>query len=237
MKPRLSVPPIPRRQQKPPSRRRAESVVPEAPKGAAAGPVSPPAPPVSRLAAAPAAVASITVTAETAGKVLDLITAGSTAARRGEIDKAMKGYAEALSLDPTNIRAFLCGANLRCDNRVRDWPGAIADATEVIGRDPKTCMRSRLGPSPFTARTVSASSMTPPRLSISTPIASMPTRSVACVQRAGESKHAIVDLSEFIARVPTLAWPFMNRASAYLRSATKSEPWPTLIGPSNSILT
>ncbi len=110
---------------------------PTAPGAAPLVPASPPSPPVSPSARAPAPVAPPKVTADAAKQALALIAAGAQAHRLGEIEKAIEDYTEAARLDPTNIRAFLSRGRLYNNERVKNWSGAIADASAVIRLDPK----------------------------------------------------------------------------------------------------
>jgi hypothetical protein len=80
-------------------------------------------------AAAPAG--RVPVTPEPSGKGLELIAIGQDAARRGEIQKVIGSYTEAARNDATSVPALLARARLYSDYRVMNWPGVIADATEV----------------------------------------------------------------------------------------------------------
>jgi serine/threonine-protein kinase len=183
----------------------------------ALAPASPPSPPVSPGATVAATLAPAIVTAEVAKKALDLIAAGAQAASRGEIQKGMEDYTEAARLDPTNIKAFLSRAHLRSDNRVMNWPGAIADATEVIRLEPNNAEA-------FEVRAGAEHRSGDYRRAIEDATKAIrldPNRAAAYAHRGtaykdiGEWKHAIVDLSEFLNRAPNSAWPLLNRAVAY----------------------
>ena len=190
---------------------------PEPTAAAALPPYRPPAPPVTPTAVAAASVARATVTAEAAKNSLAFNEQGAHAARQGELDKAIESYSEAFRLDPSNTRALLERARLRANYRVKNWPGAIADATEVIRRDAKNAEA-------FETRASAETFAGDHRRAIedaSEAIRLDPDRVNAYADRGGaykalgEWKHAIVDLNEFLSRVPNSSWQLFTRAGVH----------------------
>ena len=189
---------------------------PTPPRAAALAPASPPSLLVTPGAsAAPAAPAK--VTAEAAKKALDFIAAGARAVSRGEIQTGIEEYTDAVRVDPTNIRALVSRAHLRSDYRVMNWPGAIADATEVIRLEPNNveAFEIRAGAEKRSGNFRRAIEDASECLRLD------PNRHGAYAHRGGaykdlgEWKHAIVDLTESLNRAPNSAWPLMDRAVAY----------------------
>ena len=54
---------------------------------------------------------------------------------KGEFDKAIKDFSEAIRLDPKNAEAFVFRGIARGEKK--DYPAAIEDFTEAINLDPK----------------------------------------------------------------------------------------------------
>ena len=180
-------------------------------------PASPPSPPVSPVATANAPRAPAVITAEAAKRAVELIAAGAEAARQGEIRNAIDHYTEAARLDPTNTRALLSRATLHSHYRIKNWPAAIADATEVIRLNPQNAEA-------FAARAGALYQAGDHRRAIEDATQATqldPNQDYAFAHRGGayrelgEWKHAIVDLNEFLSRLPNSAWPLFNRALAY----------------------
>jgi tetratricopeptide (TPR) repeat protein len=183
----------------------------------AVGPASPPSPPVPPGSTAAAPLAPATVTAEDAKKALYWIAAGADASSRGELLKGIECYTEAVGLEPTNIKALLARALLHSRERVMNWPGAIADATEILRLEPRNAEA-------FDVRAGAEFRVGDHRRAIEDATEAIrldPNRTAAYSHRGsayrelGEWKHAIVDLNEFLNRVPNSSWQLMHRAFSY----------------------
>jgi serine/threonine protein kinase/tetratricopeptide (TPR) repeat protein len=194
---------------------------PSAPGVATLDPVRRPSPPVTPSVSVGAApVAPATFTTEAGKKAVDFIAAGARASSRGEIQKGIEDYTEAVRLDPNNIKAVLSRAHLYSNERVKNWAGAIADATEVIRLDSKNADAFELRAGALARsgdnRRAIADATEAIRLN--------PTLVYAYAHRGGaykdlgEWKHAIVDLNEFLSHSPKSAWQLMHRAAAYWSS-------------------
>ncbi len=193
----------------------APPALPEVAASAPAGSPSLPLSPSASAAAAPLATAM--VTAAPATRAVEFIAAGAAAASRGEIQKGIENYTEAVRLDPTNTKVFLSRAHLYGSERVKNWPGAIADASEVIRLDPKNAEA-------FVVRAAAESRAGDFHRAVEDASEALrldPANIYAYAHRGGaykdlgEWKHAIVDLNEFLSHAPNSAWPHMHRAIAY----------------------
>ena len=105
---------------------------------AALAPASPPSPPV-----APSGLRGRSRRAPRGSrprpprKALEFIAAGARASSGASSRRRWKTTPRRSRLDPTSTRAFFSRAHLRSHNRIMNWAGALADATEVIRLDPK----------------------------------------------------------------------------------------------------
>jgi tetratricopeptide (TPR) repeat protein len=155
--------------------------------------------------------------AEAAKKALDSIAAGGEAARRGEVFKAVEHYTDAIHLDPTNPSPRLARAYMYTDNRIMNWPGVIADATEAIRLDPKNAEAYKVR-----ANAASRSGDHKRAISDATEAIRLDanrTRAYAARGSAynglGEWERAIADFDETLSRQPDSSWPLALRSFAY----------------------
>ena len=146
-----------------------------------------------------------------------LLDQAGNAAQRGDLKRSIELYTAAIGRRPTNVDAWLSRARIYARDDIKNWTGAIADATEAIRLDPKNSAA-------FELRALAKSRSGDAHGAIadaSEAIRLEPKRGDAYLIRGvvyhdlGQWGHAIVDLDEVIRSGPNRYWPRLFRAQAY----------------------
>jgi tetratricopeptide (TPR) repeat protein len=179
--------------------------------GAAARPLAAPSPPVP----APKPAADGGAGDPDLSKAL--CTLAEDAARKSDHRRALDLFTQAIRQDSKNVPALLGRATVSIGEPVKDWAGAIADASEAVRLDPANAKA-------FATRAYAecrSNAFRPARDDATEAIRLDPESPGGYEHRGaaylglGEWGHAVVDFNESIRRNSKNPWSWYHRATAY----------------------